>query len=108
MNGKNSACALPAGAVTVFSWEQALCRLLRRRALPAFLIGVCPIKMSWGRLWITPVRSLHLIALYFQKPPQRLLDQLAQFFYPERAWAVNFAYGDHMSSMRADLLGVGA
>lgn len=104
---KNSACALPAGAVTVFSWEQALVQAAKAKSFAGFSDWRMPNKNELGSIVDYACAQPALDSTLFpETAPSGYWTNSPNSFTPERAWAVNFAYGDHMSSMRADLLGV--
>lgn len=104
---KNSACALPAGAVTVFSWAQALEQAAKAKNFAGFSDWRMPNKNELGSIVDYACAQPALDnTLFPETAPSGYWTNSPNSFTPERAWAVNFAYGDHMSSMRTDLLGV--
>lgn len=104
---KNSACVLPVGAVTVFSWEQALEQAAKMKNFAGFSDWRMPNKNELGSIVDYACAQPALDSTLFpETQPSGYWTGSPNAFTPLRAWAVNFSYGDHMSSSRTDLLGV--
>lgn len=104
---KNSACVLPAGAITTFSWDQALEQAAKMRNFAGFTDWRIPNKNELGSIVDYACAQPALDTnLFPETQPTGYWSNSPNTFTPMRAWAVNFAYGDHMSSVRTDLLGV--
>ncbi len=104
---KSAACVLPAGAVTTFTWEQALEQAAKSKGFAGFADWRVPNKNELGSIVDYACAQPALDAQLFpDTQPSGYWTSSPNAFTPQRAWAINFSYGDHMSSNRTDQLGV--
>jgi Protein of unknown function (DUF1566) len=104
---RNNTCNLQEGSAALFTWEQALIHARQYRSFVGFGDWRLPNKNELGSLvdyaCFQPALDVKLFpetrsAGYWTNSPNSFTEL--------RAWAVNFAYGDQMSSARTDLLSV--
>lgn len=103
---KNSSCLLPSGGVTAFTWEQALAAAGKAKSFAGFSDWRLPNKNELGSIVDYSCSQPAVdTTLFLQTQPGGYWTSSPNTYTAPRAWAINFAYGDHMSSNRSDLLG---
>ncbi|HEY6529630.1 MAG TPA: DUF1566 domain-containing protein [Cellvibrionaceae bacterium] len=103
---KNNTCTQQGVLPVVFTWEQALTQAAQSKTFAGFNDWRLPNKNELGSLVDYACFQPALDIKYF--PETRSIGywtNTPNSFTELRAWAVNFTYGDHMSSSRTDLLG---
>lgn len=102
---RNSTCNLQEGAATLFTWEQALVQASKSKSFAGFGDWRMPNKNELGSLvdYACFMPALD-VKLFPQTNSAGYWTNSPNSFTALRAWAINFAYGDHMSSARTDLL----
>lgn len=102
---KNNTCITQDATPSVFTWEEALTRAAQAKSFAGFENWRLPNKNELGSLvdyaCAQPALDVNLFpetrsAGYWTNTPNTFTEL--------RAWAVNFAHGDHTSSSRTDLM----
>ena len=104
---KNNTCVAQGSAPAIFTWEQALTQAAQAKSFGGFDDWRLPNKNELGSLVNYACFQPALdTALFPETHSAGYWTSTPNSFTELRAWAINFANGDHMSSSRTDLLSV--
>ncbi|MEY4588803.1 MAG: hypothetical protein RL497_879 [Pseudomonadota bacterium] len=102
---KNNTCVPQDGVPSLFTWEQAIVQAAKSKSFVGFNDWRLPNKNELGSLVDYACFQPSIDASLFPETrSEGYWSNSPNSFTESRAWAINFAYGDHMSSIRADLL----